>query len=257
MQRCLTLTIALLLGLPVTGLAAQENWLRDTRMTVQEPIQIPGAILEPGTYLIRMAQTTDRHVVEFWTENREELVMTTFSVGEIMDNYADDVMLRFEERPAHEPVRLDVWFYPGYMTGLQFLYDEDAQNEVVMEWTASQPETRVATRAAEPARGEALEEGQSPTTAAAPAQTAATRQSSTTASRPQAEAAEESSSQVLAQNQGAATTGVLNSSASSNQTLSSSESSSAALPRTATPMPLVALIGFATFAVGWGIGRFR
>lgn len=130
------LAFAVVFALSTAAAAGQEqdNWARTTEITSAEHFQIPGVVLDPGTYVIGLQTTGDRHVVEFYNEDQSEMIKRVITVNEVQTEFADEATIEFEERPEGEPARLVNWFSPGYRTGLHFQYDEEEQAEALEEW---------------------------------------------------------------------------------------------------------------------------
>lgn len=244
------LAVSVLMAATLAVANAQDNWLRRTELTVTEPLQIPGAVLEPGMYVMRLAGTTDRHIVQFFNEDETEIITTVTSVSEQMADFVDEVVLEFEERPANEPLRLDAWYSPGFRTGLHFLYDDEEQAAVIAGWertrlAANDRQEGVATEQAAAERRSAQSETRSePSSQSAPGE----RQARTEQQQePQADARTQSREEI-------AGLGGQQQQQQQSQTAQRQASGQETLPRTATNLPLAVLIGLVAIATSLGLG---
>jgi hypothetical protein len=119
------LGIAIALAGAVSLPALADEWDKETVFTFNEPVEVPGHVLMPGTYVFRLADTQDRDVVQIFSEDshqREHLVTTVLAIPDIREETPDKPSIRFEERRAESPEAVRSWFYPGDRTGWEFVY---------------------------------------------------------------------------------------------------------------------------------------
>lgn len=110
-----------LLGFALTPSARADEWNKRTTVTVNTSIQVPGKVLAPGTYVIKLLSSpSDRHIVEVF--NADETALETMFLA--IPNYrltpAKDTVLTFGEASLGEPKPLRAWFYPGDNFGQEF-----------------------------------------------------------------------------------------------------------------------------------------
>lgn len=100
-----------------------DEWDKTTKITFREPVQVPGAVLQPGTYLFRLADSnSNRHIVQIFNEDHTSLITTILAIPNYQLTPSDKTLLEYAERPADQPVALEAWFYPGDNFGQQFVY---------------------------------------------------------------------------------------------------------------------------------------
>jgi hypothetical protein len=251
---CLLLVLAVA---PATVHGQEDSqWYRATRLTVVEPIQVPGMVLEPGVYMMRLANTTDRHVIQIWDETSREMLTTFFGASDQLelpgvDDTANEIVLEFEETPAGTPDRIDTWTYAGQTTGLAFLYPDD-QDQIVQSWMASQPGSRIAdadtgdtepavaeTVSPEPSEREEVAEAAAPPPAAQPVPQVSRNEPQPV---PRTEEPETQTAPQIAQNQEQSQTDEA-------QGLGQNPGPTT-LPRTATTLPLIGLLGIVSLTLG-------
>src|SRR5579862_3160572 len=58
-----------------------DTWNKKTVLTVNEPVQLPTQVLQPGTYVIKlMDSNSDRHIVQVFDKNDQHLITTILSI---------------------------------------------------------------------------------------------------------------------------------------------------------------------------------
>src|SRR5689334_17491934 len=94
-----------------------------TKLTFNEPIEVPGQILAAGTYWFTlMDSSSDRNIVQIWNEDRSQLLGTIFTIADYRFQPAGKTVINFEERPGDQPQAIQAWFYPGENFGHEFVY---------------------------------------------------------------------------------------------------------------------------------------
>jgi hypothetical protein len=122
--------------------AQADQWNKETRITVNEPLEVPGAVLSPGTYLFKLADNpSDRNIVQIYSEDasgRQKLVTTILAISAYTLEVPDKPMIKLEERPSGGPEAIHSWFYPGENTGWQFVYPKSERLQVAATQTPVQ-----------------------------------------------------------------------------------------------------------------------
>jgi LPXTG-motif cell wall-anchored protein len=115
------LTLFCLLAIPVSLLADEDN--QATKMTFNEPVEIPGHVLAAGTYWFTLIDdTADRNIVQIWNGDRSHLVATVFAISDYRFKPTGKTVINFAERAADQPEAIEAWFYPGENYGHAFVY---------------------------------------------------------------------------------------------------------------------------------------
>jgi hypothetical protein len=122
---CLLLSLGVLL--PV---AHADEWNQRTELTFSEPVQVPGAVLPAGTYwFVLKNNQVDRNVVQIFSEDYSMLYATELAIPTDRAQSTDRTEIKFAERPHHQPEAILKWYYPGLLTGHEFIYPSREENQ--------------------------------------------------------------------------------------------------------------------------------
>jgi hypothetical protein len=111
--------------LVMTPAVFADDWDKATRITVNQPIQIPGMILPAGTYIIKIVDlASERHVVRILSEDESKIYATLIGIPDFRLEPTDKTAITFYESDTNRPRPLHNWFYPGYQYGIEFAYPE-------------------------------------------------------------------------------------------------------------------------------------
>ena len=111
---------ALALGLAIVPVRASE-WDHKTAITLGEPLNVQGAVLQPGQYVMKLLdETADRSVVLIYDRDEQHLITSVIGMPDYRVQPTDDTSFTFYEKSADQPVGLRTWFYPGENYGLEF-----------------------------------------------------------------------------------------------------------------------------------------
>jgi hypothetical protein len=95
---------------------------RKTVVTFGESVQIPGAVLEPGTYVLELADSPDRNIVQVFDKDQTHLVTRFLAIPDHRLEPPNRAVIQLEEREPNAPQAIHSWFYPGDSDGLEFVY---------------------------------------------------------------------------------------------------------------------------------------
>src|SRR5215469_11772536 len=58
-----------------------DQWNKRTFVTIDQPIEIPNQVLEPGTYVFRLADSrSNRHIVQIFDKDDKHLITTVLAI---------------------------------------------------------------------------------------------------------------------------------------------------------------------------------
>jgi LPXTG-motif cell wall-anchored protein len=93
------------------------------RFTFNGPVEIPGQVLPPGTYVFKLLDSsTDRDIVQVFDKNQKHLYGTFLAIPDYRLKPAGKPIVTFDERAAGAPEAVKAWFFPGYNYGHEFVY---------------------------------------------------------------------------------------------------------------------------------------
>jgi len=108
--------------------ADESNQL--TKITFSAPVQIPGQVLPAGTYTFLQANDDHRDLIQIFNADQTLLLATMQTVPTAAREPADDTTVTLAEQQSGNPPLLVKWFYPGRMTGHEFVYPKEQAHEI-------------------------------------------------------------------------------------------------------------------------------
>jgi hypothetical protein len=106
--------------------ALADQWNKRTILTVNESIQVPGAVLEPGKYVMKLMDSpSNRHIVQIFNEREDELKTTILAIPNYRLQPTGETEFGWWETPAGQPKAMRAWFYPGDNFGQEFAYPKN------------------------------------------------------------------------------------------------------------------------------------
>jgi LPXTG-motif cell wall-anchored protein len=103
--------------------AKADEWNEKTIFTFHAPVEIPGQVLAPGTYVFKLADSlSDRDIVQVFNKNQNHLYGTFLAIPDYRLRLTGKPIITFEERAAGAPEAVRAWFYPGENYGHEFVY---------------------------------------------------------------------------------------------------------------------------------------
>lgn len=101
-------------------------WNQKTKVTFNEPVEVPGAVLPAGTYTFSLlGSKSNRNIVRISNADGTKVDATVLAIADKRLKPTGDTVIKFAERPSGSPVALRAWFYPGDVYGHEFVYPYD------------------------------------------------------------------------------------------------------------------------------------
>jgi len=220
-----------LMGAALTAIARADAYDERTVVTFSGPVEIPAVhlkgwgVLPAGTYVFKLVDSqSDRHIVQIFSADEKTVYATVLAIPNYRLKVTGKTVITFRERPAGEPQAMRAWFYPGKAWGEEFVYPKAR----AIELARSENATVLSTPADLP-----LEVTQPILTVNEPA-VAQLQQAPVEAIQPTGEQVE--LAQVV--------------------TAPPLEVASAALPGTASNLPLIGLLGLMALSAALALGAF-
>ena len=112
--------------LMLSSAASAQSWNKRTVVTFNAPVEIPGAgaqVLPAGTYVFRLLDSqSDRHIVQVFNKDESHIYATILAIPNWRLRPTDKTVMTFSERATGEPQAIRAWFYPGDNSGQEFVY---------------------------------------------------------------------------------------------------------------------------------------
>lgn len=192
---------------------------KKTTVTFSAPVEVPGVgaqTLPAGTYIFKLADSlADRNIVQIFSEDGTHVFTTILAIPNYRLKSTDKTVMTFRERAEGQPEAIRAWFYPGAQWGQEFVYPKEKAVELAK--VTHEPVLATTEEPTEPTELKEL-----PVEAVTP----------TGEEVPLAQAVEAPPEETAS----AATT-----------------AEPAAMPKTASKIPLLALIGMLSLGVGLGV----
>lgn len=158
LKAIITLCCIAAIGAGIAALdVTADTWNKKTVITITEPMQIPGATLTPGKYVFKlMDSSSNRHIVQVFNEDETSVINTILAIPNQRLRPTGKSEFGFWEVPAGNTPALRSWFYPGDNFGQEFAYPKQEATKlsaVVKEEvpSLSDEDYAQATKAPEPA----------------------------------------------------------------------------------------------------------
>lgn len=140
MNRILSFAAASLLTLSSAAFA--DQWNKKTILTVNESIQLPGAVLEPGKYVMKLMDSpSNRHIVQVFNDREDKLITTVLAIPNYRLQPKGETEFGWWETPAGQPKAMRAWFYPGDNFGQEFAYPKNLSVQIATVNNANVPTT--------------------------------------------------------------------------------------------------------------------
>jgi hypothetical protein len=103
--------------------AKADDWNQKTVFSFSGPVEVPGQVLEPGTYVFKLMDSqSDRNIVQVFNKRENHLFGTFLTIPDYRLKPAGKTIITFEERAEGSPEAVRAWFFPGQNYGHQFVY---------------------------------------------------------------------------------------------------------------------------------------
>jgi hypothetical protein len=123
---------------------------KKTIVTFDQPTEIPGIVLQPGKYVIKLLNSSsNRHIAEVMNERMDHLYALTFTAAAErlypIDDKTNKKILTFYEGKNGQPQAVRQWFWPGDTIGQEFLYPKRQADKIAANTGEKVPEGNLPT----------------------------------------------------------------------------------------------------------------
>jgi hypothetical protein len=126
-----------LMGAALTTIAWADEYNEKTTITFSGPVEIPGVhlkgwgVLPAGTYVFKLVDSqNDRNIVQIFSADEKTVYATILAIPNYRLKATGKTVMTFRERPAGQPEALRAWFYPGRNWGQEFVYPKSVAIEI-------------------------------------------------------------------------------------------------------------------------------
>ncbi len=104
-------------------LAKADEVNKETLVTINAPVEVPGRVLPAGQYVFKLADSqVNRNIVQIFNADQTQIMATVLTVPTTRLKATDDSAITLEERSNGEPEAITNWFFGGETDGVQFIY---------------------------------------------------------------------------------------------------------------------------------------
>ena len=123
---------ALLLTAGLVTAQGQTLADRSTIVTFSGAVSIPGvAVLPAGSYLFRLADSlANRNIVQIFDKDRTHLFATLLAIPAERSEVKGDAVVTFKETRADTPPAVHFWYYAGEKNGQEFAYPREQAMQI-------------------------------------------------------------------------------------------------------------------------------
>ena len=123
-------TITLFLAAAAVSLCFSQNtqagqWHQQLTLTFGNPVEIPGHVLEPGTYLFEVGigdSSQYENIVRVYNQSHSHLYGMFLTIPDRRLTRTSKPVLEFAKPTPASPEAIYAWFYPNDKTGHEFVY---------------------------------------------------------------------------------------------------------------------------------------
>src|SRR5689334_11393252 len=128
------------LGAAFTPSAKADDYDKKTIVTFSGPVEIPPVhitgmrILPAGTYVFKLLNSSsNRHIVQIFNRDQTKIYATILAIPNYRLVPKDKTVITFNEGVRGRPEAIRAWFYPGANWGEEFVYPKTKAIELAKE----------------------------------------------------------------------------------------------------------------------------
>ena len=129
-----------LIGATFSPSAKADDHDKKTTLTFSQPIEIPPVhiqgyrVLPAGTYVFKLVNSSsNRHIVQIFNEDQTKIFATILAIPNYRLQPKNKTVITFNESVKGAPQAIRAWFYPGAHWGEEFVYPKAKAVELAKE----------------------------------------------------------------------------------------------------------------------------
>jgi hypothetical protein len=128
--RSVTFAVLLSLWNPHT-----EQWFKKSVITIKDLSEVPGMVLEPGTYVLKAEESPSatRAVVQLLNQDESQVLTSFIAVPDHRQRPEPESVITFYEGVTEGPRPIQTWFYTGEMNGYEFVYPKARAKQIAKQ----------------------------------------------------------------------------------------------------------------------------
>jgi len=110
------------------------EWNKKSTLSTDCPVELPGIVLEPGVYIVKLLDTKEkRSLVQIWNSDETQIIATVVAIPDHRSQPEQYNTFTYHDIKADGPKPLQAWYYPGDQEGLEFVYPKNRAIEIAKE----------------------------------------------------------------------------------------------------------------------------
>jgi hypothetical protein len=93
---------------------------KETRVTVNAPLQVQDTLLAPGQYVFKLTLDDSQIAVSIYNAETNRIEATILGWAAYRGDAGDKQFFIIDQSRANQPAKLQKWFYPGDNFGVEF-----------------------------------------------------------------------------------------------------------------------------------------
>src|SRR5882672_2086294 len=108
-----------------------DEWNKKSTLRADCPVELPGIVLEPGVYVVKLLQATEkRSMVQIWNSDETQMLSTVVAIPDHRSLSEAYITFTYHNIKADGPKPIQSWYYPGDQLGLEFVYPKNRAIEI-------------------------------------------------------------------------------------------------------------------------------
>ena len=109
-----------------------EQWFKKSTITLTDLSEVPGMVLEPGTYVLKAEESpgSEKFVIQLLNQDESQILTSFVAVPDHRQRPDYDTVITFFTGITDGPRPIQTWFYVGDMNGYEFVYPKPRAKEI-------------------------------------------------------------------------------------------------------------------------------
>jgi Protein of unknown function (DUF2911) len=104
-----------------------------TKLTFNQPVEIPGATLPAGTYQFKLLNPEAPYTVHIFSADGTRVLGSVVGIPTSRPEATRETVITFTKPADGTPLAIRKWFYPGRRTGIEFIYPKHEQQQLARD----------------------------------------------------------------------------------------------------------------------------